>query len=113
MTKTDHYIKAGVAMSSKQQWMRDGLFWMGRGFSIAIGIAAPFSSAHAYVGPGLGIGTLVVILGVIGSVFLALFGLIWYPIKRMFKKRRRSSESGKQEDQSQPIKPADREATEP
>lgn len=39
-------------------------------------------SAHAYVGPGLGAGTLGVILGLIGSVFLALFAFFWYPIKR-------------------------------
>jgi hypothetical protein len=42
--------------------------------------------AFAYIGPGLGAGTVGVILGVIGSIFLALFAIFWYPIKRLLKK---------------------------
>ncbi len=41
--------------------------------------------ALAYVGPGLGAGTLGVVLGLLGSVFLALFAVFWYPIKRRLK----------------------------
>jgi hypothetical protein len=44
------------------------------------------SSVFAYIGPGLGAGTVGVILGVIGSIFLALFAIFWYPLKRLFKK---------------------------
>jgi len=40
---------------------------------------------HAYVGPGLGVGTVVIVLGFIGSIFLALFAVLWYPIKRLIK----------------------------
>jgi len=46
----------------------------------------PVGSAQAYVGPGLGVGTLALVLGVIGSVFLAIFALVWYPIKRLLKR---------------------------
>lgn len=46
--------------------------------------------AHAYVGPGLGAGTIGVILGIIGSIFIALFAIIWYPLKRLLKKRRQN-----------------------
>jgi hypothetical protein len=42
--------------------------------------------ANAYVGPGLGAGAIGVALGIIGSIFLALFALIYYPIKRALKK---------------------------
>jgi len=42
----------------------------------------------AYVGPGLGAGAIGVILGVIAAVSLALFAIIWYPIKRLIKKIR-------------------------
>ena len=45
--------------------------------------------AHAYIGPGLGAGTIGVILGIIGSVFIALFAIIWYPLKRILKKRKK------------------------
>lgn len=46
--------------------------------------------ANAYVGPGLGAGTLGVILGIIGSIFIALFAIIWYPLKRLLKKYRKT-----------------------
>lgn len=46
----------------------------------------PLSVAHAYIGPGLGAGTIGVILGIIGSLLLALFAVVWYPIKRLLKK---------------------------
>jgi len=44
--------------------------------------------SFGYVGPGLGAGTIGVILGAIIAVFLALFAVIWYPIKRLIKKIR-------------------------
>jgi hypothetical protein len=55
---------------------------------IALTLILPASAAHAYVGPGLGLGAIAVILGVIGSVFLAIFAVLWYPIKRMLKKNK-------------------------
>ena len=39
--------------------------------------------AHAYVGPGLGAGTIGVILGLLLSILVAIFALFWYPIKRI------------------------------
>ncbi|AUC56782.1 hypothetical protein CDO87_26275 (plasmid) [Sagittula sp. P11] len=45
------------------------------------------SPAHAYIGPGLGAGTLAVVLGILGSIFMAFFAVLWYPIKRMRKKK--------------------------
>jgi hypothetical protein len=41
---------------------------------------------EAYVGPGLGAGTLGVVLGLLGSILIALFAFFWYPIKKIFKK---------------------------
>lgn len=46
----------------------------------------------AYVGPGLGAGVIGVILGVLGSILLALFAIFWYPIKRLFKRGGKSLE---------------------
>ena len=46
------------------------------------------SPAYAYIGPGLGAGTVGAILGVVVSVFLAMFAILWYPFKRFLKKRR-------------------------
>lgn len=50
--------------------------------------AAIAQAAHAYVGPGLGAGTLAVIGGIFASVFLAVFAVIWYPLKRILARDR-------------------------
>jgi preprotein translocase subunit SecF len=45
----------------------------------------------AYIGPGLATGTIGVILGVVGSICIAVFAMLWYPIKRALKKFKKSS----------------------
>ena len=40
-----------------------------------------------YIGPGIGGGVLAAIIGIIASFFIAIFGVLYYPIKRAFKKR--------------------------
>ena len=45
--------------------------------------------AHAYLGPGLGVGTIAIALGFLGSILLAIFALLYYPFKRMFKKKQK------------------------
>ncbi len=46
------------------------------------------NQASAYIGPGLGLGAISVALGILGSIVLAIFGLFWYPIKRILNKRK-------------------------
>jgi len=46
------------------------------------------TTANAYIGPGAGAGTIAVVLGVIGSIFLAFLAILWYPVKRLFKRRK-------------------------
>jgi len=43
------------------------------------------ATAEAYIGPGLGMGTIGVVLGILASIFLTLIAIIWYPLKRLFK----------------------------
>ena len=45
-------------------------------------------TAHAYIGPGVGAGTVAVVLGVIGAFFLATVGIVWFPIKRWLRNRK-------------------------
>ena len=47
--------------------------------------------AMAYIGPGLATGTIGVILGVVGSICIAVFAMLWYPIKRVLKKIKKPS----------------------
>jgi preprotein translocase subunit SecF len=54
--------------------------------------------AHAYVGPGLGAGTIGVILGIIGSIFIAIFAIVWYPLKRLLKKKKQNNPDGQKAD---------------
>ncbi|WP_099865276.1 hypothetical protein [Pararhizobium haloflavum] len=44
--------------------------------------------AQAYIGPGLGAGAVAAVLGVVGSVLLGVFAVVYYPIKRALRKRR-------------------------
>ena len=44
--------------------------------------------AHAYIGPGAGAGTIAVVLGVLASIVMAFFALLWYPVKRLIKKNK-------------------------
>lgn len=50
--------------------------------------AAP---AHAYMGPGLGLGAIGVVLGVVGSILLGIVSIIWYPVKRLIRSLRQKS----------------------
>ena len=45
--------------------------------------------AMAYVGPGTGMSAVGVFLAVAMGVVVALFGFIWYPIKRLLRARKR------------------------
>jgi ammonia channel protein AmtB len=47
--------------------------------------------ALAYIGPGVGAGAIGAVLGVIGSIFLAIFAVVWYPVKRMMKGRKKAA----------------------
>lgn len=55
--------------------------------------------AQAYIGPGLGAGTIGVILGLVGSVLIAVFAFFWYPIKRTFKKWTSSGDESLEDDE--------------
>ena len=44
------------------------------------------STAEAYIGPGMGAGTIGVMLGILASIFLGLIAIVWYPLKRLFRK---------------------------
>ncbi|MGI0014205.1 MAG: hypothetical protein ACREBU_12305 [Nitrososphaera sp.] len=50
--------------------------------------------ALAYVGPGAGLTVIGSILAFLGLIFLAIFGFLWYPIKRLITKRKKSASVG-------------------
>mgnify|MGYP001418699674 CR=1 FL=1 len=46
------------------------------------------NTAFAYIGPGMTGGVFAATIGIVVAIFAALFGLIWFPIKRLLKKRK-------------------------
>ena len=50
-------------------------------------------SAFAYVGPGLGLGVIGAVVGIVLTVLFAVIGLFWYPIKRMIKNKNKTEDT--------------------
>jgi Kef-type K+ transport system membrane component KefB len=50
----------------------------------------PFS-AQAYVGPGAGLGAIVVTLAIVLGLVLLVIGFLWYPLKRLLRRSRSGS----------------------
>jgi hypothetical protein len=58
-------------------------------------IAVPLPAA-AYIGPGAGLSALGTFVALVGAFFMLLAGFVWYPVKRMFRRRNvaRSGQAG-------------------
>ena len=62
------------------------------------------ASVFAYVGPGLGAGAIGAVIGVIGSIFIGLFAILYYPIKRKLKQRKGQEKKAAEQDvEKQPV----------
>jgi hypothetical protein len=64
-------------------------------------------SALAYVGPGLGMGVIGAIFGILAAILLAIVGLIWYPVKRLMKKKEKANDkdSKQEKEPADPVEP--------
>ena len=54
-------------------------------FMLAILAISP--QAQAYMGPGAGLSAIGSFLSLIAAFFFAIVGFIWYPVRRLFRKR--------------------------
>tara|TARA_Y100001933_G_C18661763_1_gene423076 strand:- start:99 stop:308 length:210 start_codon:yes stop_codon:yes gene_type:complete len=54
----------------------------------------------AYIGPGMSGGVIAAIFGIIAAFFLGLLGIIYYPIKRAFKNKRKKKILSKNKNQN-------------
>jgi hypothetical protein len=52
---------------------------------LAVGLSVFSLNALAYIGPGLGIETIAVVLGIFFGFILLFVGVVWYPVKRFIK----------------------------
>ena len=48
--------------------------------------------ANAYIGPGMGGGLIAAFFGIIVAIITLIFGIIWFPLKRFFKKKKEKKE---------------------
>jgi hypothetical protein len=66
---------------------------MTRSTLLAVGLAAALTTfplaASAYIGPGAGISAIGTAFALLGAILFAVVGFVWYPVKRLLKRRRR------------------------
>ena len=58
------------------------------------------SQLFAYIGPGMGGGVIAAIFGIIAAFFLGLWGILYYPIKRAFKNKKKNNKLSKKKNNS-------------
>ena len=71
--------------------------------SSLVSIFGLISSAYAYIGPGLGLGTVGILIGILGSIILALIAVLWYPFKRILKKIKKTKNLDSEEDPNESV----------
>jgi hypothetical protein len=45
----------------------------------------------AYIGPGTGLSAIGALIAVVVAVIVTLFGFVWYPVKRLLRKKKPSA----------------------
>jgi len=48
---------------------------------------------YAYIGPGMSGGLIAAVIGFFAAIFLGIWGILYYPIKRALKKRKDKKKS--------------------
>lgn len=56
--------------------------------ALFIAAAAIPDPAHAYIGPGAGLSVIGTLVAVIGAFLLLIVGFVWYPVKRMLRRKK-------------------------
>ena len=65
---------------------------------VALMLLALPQTASAYVGPGAGITVIGAALALIGGIVLAIFGFVWYPLKRLRRAKGKNAVAEQQPD---------------
>lgn len=50
------------------------------------------ASAFGYIGPGTGLSAIGSVLALLATVIAVIFAFVWYPFKRLMRKRKKVSE---------------------
>lgn len=57
--------------------------------------------AMAYVGPGAGLAAIGAFFALVAGILAAIFGFLWYPVKRLIRKRKKSKEDSESKKEAQ------------
>ena len=63
-------------------------------------IFSNLNQLFVYIGPGMGGGVIAAIFGIIAAFFLGLWGILYYPIKRAFKNKKKKNTLSKNKNNS-------------
>jgi hypothetical protein len=55
---------------------------------LVVAIAVAAVPAQAYAGPGAGLSMIGSLVALVGALLAGIFGFVWFPMKRMMKKRK-------------------------
>lgn len=64
-------------------------------FSIVIPVLFMANAAQAYIGPGAGLSAIGSALALLGAVLLLIVGFVWYPVKRLMRRRKQAAPSSR------------------
>ena len=62
------------------------------------------ATSHAYIGPGAGLSAIGAFLALVAAVVVAIVGFIWYPFKRIFRKRKQAQDLKRVDDNPTPAR---------
>ena len=60
---------------------------------LTAGLLLASAEAQAYIGPGAGLSAVGAVIAVAAAMILAVVGFVWYPVKRLMR-RRSAAKSG-------------------
>jgi uncharacterized membrane protein len=56
-----------------------------------VGCCVAVAPAYAYIGPGAGLGAIGTLIAFVGAVLFAIVGFVWYPIKRLLRRKQKAA----------------------
>lgn len=59
---------------------------------VSVMVIAYAQTAYAYIGPGVGLGAIAGTLAILLGLLLLFGAIIWFPLKRRFKKNKENTE---------------------
>ncbi len=77
--------------------MNRRISWFTHSVALALYLALALPEpAQAYIGPGAGITAIGTVIALIGAILLAIAGFVWYPIKRLLRKRAQGKDTDRE-----------------